>query len=589
MKHNIVRKLQRAGAGMLAAVLMTGCAGTAGDNVRETDTEDITSAAEESQSTASLTASLNEETAWKEASATPYGRYPETVVYTLARLTTDANSNLPKGDTYENNAYTRLLNEVINVQNEDVFQGSGDTYTNGISMMIATGEMADIMVVGEEEMYQLQEKGMLEDLTEAFANCASDRIKEIYESYGEHIFDSCTFDGKLMAIPETEISNGPNLFWVRKDYLDALGLEEPKNLSDAMNIAKKFAEHNIGGTEEKRNIGLACTTELVGGTGNAAEFVMDLVFAAYNAYPKQWIAEEDGTVGYGSVQPEAKEALQYLNELYEDGVIDPDFLIRTWDDVAGVIAEGRCGAFFAPWWAPNNPLWECYDADSEAEWVPYLISNTENGTTRYGSQKMTGNYVVVRKGYEHPEVAIKILSVMFDYMRYSYEDPDGEFQKYYRENVDPTARPLTVNVDYKQALNMCYDTLCDAISGGISPEELPLLERSYYEVCRSYLDGMENATAEEWSGYTSRITACALLSSDTIEEVEVWHPRKTETMTRNWYRLEEIESEFYLKIIRGEESMDAFDDFVQRWYEEGGTEILEELQNQKKESGIVGD
>lgn len=577
MKNTMVRTLQKMSALILATALVTGCTAGPGGNTQEAGEDGTDQSTAEGEFHGMTT---SEDAAWKEASVTPYGRYPETVVYTLAKLTTDANSNLPEGDTYENNAYTRLLNEVINVQNEDIFQGSGETYNNGISMMIATGQMADVMVVSEEYMYELQEKGMLEDLTAAFENCASSRIKEIYGSYGGHIFDSCTFEGKLMAIPETEISNGPNLFWVRKDYMEALGLEEPETLEDVMNIAKAFAEHNIGCTENAPNIGLACNTELVGGTGTSSEFVMDLVFAAYDAYPEKWIVKEDGTVGYGSVEPEAKEALQYLQDLYADGVIDPDFLIRTWDDIAELIAQGRCGAFFAPWWAPNNPLWSCYDADSEAEWVPYLISNSENGTTKYCTQKMTGNYIVVRKGFEHPEVVTKILSVMFDYMRYSYEDPQGEFQMYYQINVDPTARPLAVNVDYKHALGICYDTLCDVLSGALLPDELPLLEKSYYELCSRYLESPEDATAEEWSGYMSRITACALVGSDQVEEVEVWYPRKADAMSKTSDNLEELELEVYLKIIRGEESIDAFDEFVENWYEAGGTEILEELQAQ---------
>lgn len=577
MKNTMVRTLQKMGALILSTALVTGCTGAPGGNTQEAggDGTDRSTAVGESDGTTS-----SEDAAWRVASVTPYGRYPETVVYTLAKLTTDANSNLPQGDTYENNAYTRLLNEVINVQNEDIFQGSGETYNNGISMMIATGQMADIMVVSEEDMYELQEKDMLEDLTDAFENCASSRIKEIYGSYGDHIFDSCTFDGQLMAIPETEISNGPNLFWVRKDYLDALGLQEPETLEDVMDIAKAFTQQNIGCTQDAPNIGLACSTELVGGTGTSSEFVMDLVFAAYEAYPKKWVIGEDGTVRYGSVEPEAKEALQYLQQLYADGIIDRDFLIRTWDDIAGLIAEGRCGAFFAPWWAPNNPLWSCYDTDPEAEWVPYLIANGEDGKTRYCTQKMTGNYIVVRKGYEHPEVVTKILSVMFDYMRYSYEDPQGEFQMYYQINVDPTARPLAINVDYKHALDICYDTLCDVLSGELLPDELPLLEKSYYELCSRYLESPENANTEEWSGYTSRITACALVGSDMVEEVEVWYPRKADAMSKTSDNLEELELEVYLKIIRGEESIDAFDAFVENWYEAGGTEILEELQIQ---------
>ena len=71
--------------------------------------------------------------------------------------------------------------------------------------MIATGNIADIMVVDQKTMNAMQKNDQLADLTEVYANCASDRIKDIYASYGEEILQGCTFDGKLMAFPETNI------------------------------------------------------------------------------------------------------------------------------------------------------------------------------------------------------------------------------------------------------------------------------------------------------------------------------------------------------------------------------------------------
>ena len=46
------------------------------------------------------------------AVSTPFGAYPETVVYTLGKMISTNNSNMPAGDTYEDNAYTRYIKEV---------------------------------------------------------------------------------------------------------------------------------------------------------------------------------------------------------------------------------------------------------------------------------------------------------------------------------------------------------------------------------------------------------------------------------------------------------------------------------------------
>lgn len=523
----------------------------------------------------------NEAAAVMEAKTTPYGRYPETITYTLAKMTGVNNSNLPEGETYEDNAYTRLIREIINAQNEDVYENNGDTYNVGISTMIATGNIADIMVVDQKTMNAMQKNDQLADLTEVYANCASDRIKDIYASYGEEILQSCTFDGKLMAFPETNISDGPNLLWVRKDWMEKLGLSAPETIDDVKHIALTFAEENPA-NQEKGNIGLAVSTTLYGGTGISSEYGMNLIFASFDAYPGRWLADAEGMPVYGSVQPNVKDALGMLADWYQEGVLDRDFLIRTPDDIADLIAQGCCGIFFAPWWAPNNPLWRCHETDPEADWQPFLIRTGKDGSVRYCNEKLTGNYVVVRKGYEYPELVPKILSVMFDYMRYSYDDPRGEFQQYYTGNIDPTARPLAINLDYNHALTICYENLQAALNGEKSEDELEILERSFEKVCRAYLENPKTASAEEWSAYLSRITACSLLSDEKIQRVNTIYPTRTKTTEAYRYTLKELESETFLKIIRGESELSAFNEFVKEWQEEGGNEIIQEMIQERK-------
>lgn len=45
----------------------------------------------------------------EEAKTTPFGRYPETIIYTLGKMSNSNNAGMPKEDDFENNAYTRYL------------------------------------------------------------------------------------------------------------------------------------------------------------------------------------------------------------------------------------------------------------------------------------------------------------------------------------------------------------------------------------------------------------------------------------------------------------------------------------------------
>lgn len=511
------------------------------------------------------------------AQTTPYGKYPEQLTYTLGKLSGANNSNLPDGETYENNAYTRLLNERLNVQNQDVFEAMDEQYTDNVTMVIAQNDLPDVMIVEDlDELQYLVDNDMIADLTDSYNNCMSDTIKNIYGSYGRDILDVVTFDGKIMAIPETNISDGPNLIWLRKDWMDALGLSAPRTLSDVEEIIRQFKEKDPGHNGAGNTVGLVCDTSLCGGCGYSSEYTLDIIFAAYGAFPKQWIYDEDGNVVYGSVQPEAKEALAHIHELYKEGILDQDFLMRTSSNLIELIVDGQCGSFFGPWWAPNNPLMQAVEQNKDAEWQPYLIATEESGLTSYHTQNPSGKYIVVRKGYEYPEIACKIVSVLFDYLRYNDRD-NQEIVDYYKENVDPTARPFAINVDYNNALQICYGELNHVFAGDKSADDLNVLEYSYYEACESYLKDAENASAEDWAAYTSRITACKILNDGRTNKVESLYFGETETMVTDWWSLENLESDTYLKIVTGESSLDEFDRFVENWYQNGGETITKEV------------
>lgn len=522
----------------------------------------------------------------EEARTTPFGAYPETIEYTLGKMTSVNNSNMPENDTYTDNAYTRYIKSVINVQNVDAFEANDSQYDTNVSMAISMGSLPDIMVVSsQDEVEQLVGAGLIEDLTESYNNCISDRIRKMYESYGDSLKDMVTYDGKIMALPETNITDGPNLVWLRKDWMDKLGLSEPHTIDDVVNIVKHFISEDPGNnrvdTSGKPNtVGLAVDTDVTGECGYSSEFLLDIIFACFGAYPKQWIMNDDGEIVYGSVTDEAKEALSYINSLYNQGVIDNDFLLRTSTNICELIENGLCGSFFGPWWAPNNPLANAVSRNPDANWQPYLIATDSDGTTSYHSQNPCYKYVVVRKGYEHPEIAAKMISVMFDKVRFDCTDSE-EFKNYYQLNVEPTARPLSINVDYNNALSICYRNIDATISGRKNPDSLELLERSFYDACSEYIKNA-NKTSTQWAAYMSRIKACSLIAQDNIKVVDSLYFKTTDTMKSHWWRLKAKEKEAYLKIISGEEDISYFDTFVKEWNEQGGQIITSEVSESMK-------
>lgn len=166
-----------------------------------------------------------EQAAWDEAANDPYGKYPELVTYTTGYALTSQGADTLAGTPYENdtpsdNAYTRYLKELLNVQNENTFEAQiGDDYDQKVSLAIAAQEIPDIMFIDDySTLVELVESDMIEDMTDVYNNLACDTVKEAYESYGDNNpLDTVTFDGKIMAIPKTQLSDGQDFLWLRKD------------------------------------------------------------------------------------------------------------------------------------------------------------------------------------------------------------------------------------------------------------------------------------------------------------------------------------------------------------------------------------
>ena len=512
---------------------------------------------------------------WDIAETSPLGKYPELVTYTLGQMKGTNNSNLPEGQTYEDNAYTRYLKKTLNVQNKNIFMESEERYDEALNILVKDRNLPDIFLVSDREtLEELVENDLIEDLTEVYKSCASDKIQEMYESYGKELLASGTFDGKLFALPETAIDDGSQLLWLRRDWMEQLGVKEPKTLDEALSVIRAFQENRMGAEEGEDPVGLVCDPGLVGTVSTS--YSVDSVFEMFGAYPQQWIKNADGEIVYGSLTEETKEALGYLRELYKQGILDPDFALRAQNNIRDLVVNGKCGAFFGLWWTPNNLLMDEYRKNKETDWEPYYLTADAKRTVEVYSTFWDSKYVVVRKGYEHPEIVMKILSVLFDYSRYEAEDAD-EVNSYFALNVDPTARPLMINVDYNEATYMVTKHIREALyspGNAKTREDLSAIEASYFDACKEYLEA-EVPSVEAWAAYKSRISAVGLLVDANYRASEKKYLGDGDGEIPQTLRL--LEKNAFIQIIMGKKPVSSFDSFVEEWYRKGGDSLTERV------------
>ena len=515
----------------------------------------------------------------------PFGAYEEAITISIGHEVDPTDTSLTDGDTPLDNKYTRNVKENLNIDVEHAFTASPANYDQKVSLAIASNDLPDAMVVGPVELRQMVEADQLADLTEVYEDYASPAIKEIIDSTGGIALDNVTFDGKIMAIPNAQASaDGVHNLWIRQDWLDKLGLEAPKTIEELKEVAKAFVEQDPDGNGKDDTIGLAgpdASTKLYANFLESSNnlYGFDGIFSALHSYPGYWLEGEDGGAVYGSILPETKEALATLRDMYAEGLIDKEMGVR--EDSAESVISGKTGMFSGPFWMPYGPITDAVKQDPNANWQSYAAPLDENGEYTPHLMTPTSYYVVVRKGYEHPEAAMKILNNLLA-NESKFDEMEG--------GGGPGHYPLRLVYAPNDEMEVTTVAMREVLAGTKKPEDyanMPsykLLATDVQNVADAKLEPYDDMNIKNWNidsphftrAYSALVGTAPLVDNE-IKGVSSLIYSQTSTMEKRWVNLKKLEDETFLKIITGAMPLDAFDKFVEDWKNQGGDQITEEV------------
>jgi putative aldouronate transport system substrate-binding protein len=539
-------------------------------------------------STAATTAAG--ETAAAQSAPDPFGKAANPITIKIGKDVDSSDKSLPAGDSPENNQYTRYVKDNLNIDTKIVWQAqTGKDYDQKVNLSIASNDLPDALVVKDTQFRQMVKSGQLADLTDVYNKYASPAMKHIIETTNGLALKAVTVDGKMYALPNvTTESDMVHMMWIRKDWLDKLGLQPPKTMDDLEKVAKAFVEQDPDGNGKKDTIGI--TGPQLGGLINA-DFInpnnnnygFDPIFASYHSYPGFWLKGADGKTVYGSLQPETKQALSKLRDLYANGLIDKEMSIRK--DAQELIKNGTSGIYFGLWWAGGyGPLADAIKNNPKANWQAYAAPLDVNGEFTPHMGNPTNQYLVVRKGYEHPEAAIQMENLLLrDESKFNVDVNIGNY-------------PLRVVFAPMDEMDVTYKTLKEILAGTKKPEDIDmpgykLLKADAQNVKKVKLEPYDkydiqywnpNADLGVWKRMYSTFVGMAPLQQPYKKTYSVTYTQ-TKTVASKWTTLDKLEKETFLKIIMGAAPLDSFDKFVQDWKRQGGDQILTEIDESVKQ------
>lgn len=458
-------------------------------------------------------------------------------------------------DMYNNPFYSLYQAHGITV--DYVITGSMDEINTKLNLAIVDGELPDIMEVNAATFRELAEAGMLADLTEVFDKYASEELKRRYNADGGLMLSNCYVDGKLygLAMPSGYEDYIP-VVCVRTDWLKELGMEEPKSMEDVWTIAKAFKDNNMGGT---------CTIG-VGLTQNMATLLEPTVglLNGYGAFTNTWL-EQDGKLVNSNIQPEMRAALEDLAKRYAEGLIDPEFGTKSMANVTEDVLSGRCGVWVSHFCAP-------FDLGNGVaqgqEWGYYNAMALEGGLGWAQASIGFSGCVAVSAECENPEAAIIMLNLFADA---NTNDPAN----YGDNGLNNYAWPL-------KAVN---STLTNNF---IHQEYLAYLENGT-EYSKDSVSTIESAEKWRLNGDQEGYIMWAVFGQDSTQtcidnikeadrfKISAYTGATTDLMNEYNSILNDLLNQTFTAIIKGDESIEAFDAFVEEWLEQGGQEITDEV------------
>lgn len=498
---------------------------------------------------------------------------------------------LPEGDSVDNNQYTRYLKDNYNINIVvDWTAATGNDYNQKVSLSIASGALPDGLVVNDRTyMTKAAGAGLLYDITDLFQQMQSSQVKAIIESTEGRAMANASFDGRMVSLPNiTADPDGVHTTWIRKDWLDELGLPIPKTVADIETVAQAFLDNKMAGDA---TIGIAgpskntypyCT--FLTSSNNMGGF--DPIFQAYDAYPGYWI-EENGEIVYGSITDNTKKALEKLADWYAKGLIDPEMGTR--DNVGDPINANQTGIFFGPWWNGGYGNGDSFKNDPTANWQAYPVY-TDDGKWNVHMKTTGSSYTLVSKNAS--EDAAKAVLIMNNALvrDESIFDTTVAIGWYPLRNV----MAATDEVEYT------YKELIKVLKGEVDPETYndPMnpykLIYSDAKVVRDIVvkgpfDGdlnVENFDQTKNFGSFQRMYSILVgdrpYSTIPVDKKVFSHTySQTPTMETKWANLKKLEDETILKIIVGQAPIESFDQFVADWKAQGGDEITAEVKEVK--------
>jgi len=356
----------------------------------------------------------------------------------------------------------------------------------------------------------------------------------------------------------------------RGDWLEKLGVTEdqlPRTVDEFVALMGRFTNEDPDGNNKADTYGCSITA-------------MKALFGAYGlgtgftGSTSYWV-NRDGVLVNSDVTPEAREVIGILAQMYADGLIDPEFVAGK-ESVEGsywAISHGMVTGLYgvsANASIHHYRLKEVMGDDGGRCAQEYWAVNGEDSTFVYGPWPagpngdygwMVGTPVAVSESAVYnAQMSDEKLALIFKILDAFATDDElymlafaGIEGVHYEKNENGTIKRLMSNED----LNAVGVWGCRSLYGADRAFSTLGYDLAFYKDV-SIANRLNWFKKDQYNSYIQDAVTVTLPSNDLFAELNT------------------IRDEAWVAMIRGEKSLDEWDDYVQTWLDAGGQTLTDE-------------
>lgn len=548
-----------------------------------------------------LTAACSNQEASKEEKKVDVASLPEAGDFSK-KLDLELSGSITRGKAEDGSYVQKRLEEQFNIK---ITNTKVDTWNaDQVNLMVASGDLPDTFAftTGGKTAQELYDSGLTRTIP-----------KEMLEKYAPRYMKMLSENppGPIMNLKEGtdnqylqligQYAHVDGLVWgptFRLDWLEKLGIEPPgeiKQVGPSNGREKIYYTDGAYTIEEVEEILKAFTFNDPDGNGkddtyglspwnSNTNWAVTLAGAYGIALTAKYNLMEDGKLVTTEVSQKYKAFLKQMAKWYEMGLIDPEFTTlddkKSWEKYK----QGKIGYYVAQpsymamddWAKGRAPQNIVENPDSTAKLLATLPEIGKDGSQAEGAYIPVGNLAdafYVSKDVSDEELA-RILQV-FDYINF---DKEARWTLYGEVGVhsDWEGEPE------KSALKVRPEFAAEEGNSGFwaynfrtyDQDRVPWFQSEYTMKLKNDLFAREDVKEK----MLIRPYKWDLLNETNIKEVDKRYKGQLDT----------IVAEFRMKAIVGEVDIDKeWDNYVENWMNNGGKELLVELEKAPKVSDLM--